>query len=206
MVKITWLRHASVLLEGTKRVLIDPWEVNETQTADLVLITHDHYDHLSLPDLKAVCGPATEIVVPEGAKSKLGGVKGKVHAVRPGQELNAAGLRVEVVAAYNVSKSFHPKTSGNVGYVVSLDGQRIYHAGDTDRIPEMKGLTPDVALLPVGGTYTMDAAEAAKAVADLQAKKAIPMHYGTIVGDRKDAEQLKKLCPIPVEILEPAVK
>jgi L-ascorbate metabolism protein UlaG (beta-lactamase superfamily) len=206
MATITWLRHASVLLEGTKRVYIDPWEITEPKAADLVLVTHDHYDHLSLPDLRAICGAASEIVVPEGAKSKLAGVKGKVHAVRPGQELNAAGLRVEVVAAYNISKAFHPKASGNVGYVVTLDGQRIYHAGDTDRIPEMKGLAPDVALLPVGGTYTMDAAEAAKAVVDLQAKKAIPIHFGTIVGDRKDAEQFKKLCQAPVEILEPANK
>jgi L-ascorbate metabolism protein UlaG (beta-lactamase superfamily) len=201
MAEIIWLRHASVLLEGSKRVYIDPWEIKSASLADLVLITHDHYDHLSVTDLKAVCGAATEICVPEGAVGKLAGVKGKVHGVRPGQELTVATLRVEVKAAYNIGKKFHPQEARNVGYVVTLDGERIYHAGDTDRIPEMKGIAPDVALLPVGGTYTMTADEAAKAVVDLQAKRAIPIHFGAIVGDAKDAARFKELCSVPVEIL-----
>jgi L-ascorbate metabolism protein UlaG (beta-lactamase superfamily) len=203
MARIVWLRHASVLLDGSKRVYIDPWEIKKAAPADLVLITHDHYDHLSLPDLKAVCGAATEICVPEAAISRLAGVRGKVHGVRPGQELTAATLRVEVLAAYNVSKKFHPREAHNVGYVVTLDGERIYHAGDTDRIPEMKGIAPDVALLPVGGTYTMTAEEAAQAVSDLQAKRAIPIHFGAIVGDSNDAARFKALSSVPVEILEP---
>jgi L-ascorbate metabolism protein UlaG (beta-lactamase superfamily) len=202
--QIIWLRHASVLLEGTKRVYIDPWEIKAPKIADLVLVTHDHYDHLSVPDLQALCSERTEIVVPEGAVRKVRGVRGKLHPARPGTELEAAGLRVEVIAAYNLGKAFHPKTAQNVGYIVTLDGERIYHAGDTDRIPEMRGLAPDVALLPVGGTYTMDAEEAAQAAADLQARRAIPIHFGAIVGSEEDAARFQSLCPVPVEILCPA--
>lgn len=204
MPKITWLRHASVLLEGEKRVYIDPWEIKETKPADVVLITHDHYDHLSLPDLKSICTDNTEILLPESAIPKLKGIKGKVHGVRPGQKLTAAGLKVETVPAYNLNKDFHPQAAHNVGYIVTLDGERIYHAGDTDRIPEMKGLAPDVALLPIGGTYTMDVDEAALAAEDLEAKRVIPMHFGAIVGHQEDAERFKKLCKVPVEILPQA--
>lgn len=203
MAKVIWLRHASVLLEGEKCVYIDPWEIREPRPADLVLITHDHYDHLSLKDLKAVSGANTEIVVPEGAKGKLTGIKGKVHTVHPGQVLTAAGLHIEVLPAYNLSKAFHPKAANNCGYVVTIDGERIYHAGDTDRIPEMEGLAPDVALLPIGGTYTMDAEQAAKAASALKAKRAIPIHFGVIVGDDDDAARFKKLSQVPVEILKP---
>jgi L-ascorbate metabolism protein UlaG (beta-lactamase superfamily) len=135
--------------------------------------------------------------------AKLGGVAGKARTVSVGAQLEAAGLRVDVVASYNTNKAFHPKAAGNVGFVVTLDGERIYHAGDTDRIPEMKGLAPDVALLPVGGTYTMTASEAAKAAGDLGAKRVIPIHYGDIVGTKDDALELRKLCKQPVDILEP---
>jgi L-ascorbate metabolism protein UlaG (beta-lactamase superfamily) len=205
MATIIWLRHASVLIEGAKRVYIDPWELKEAKQADLVLVTHDHFDHLSAPDLVRVCGAATELVVPEAARDKLGGVpSARVHAVKPGQKITAAGLEVEAVASYNIGKKFHPRAAGNVGYVVTVDGERIYHAGDSDRIPEMKGLRPDVALLPIGGTYTMTAEEAALAAADLEAKRAIPIHFGAIVGGDDDARRFKKLCKIPVEIMSPA--
>jgi L-ascorbate metabolism protein UlaG (beta-lactamase superfamily) len=204
MVKIVWLRHASVLLEGSKRIYIDPWELKQSEPADLVLITHDHYDHLSAADLKKVCTAQTVVVAPEAALADLRGVPGQHQGVLPGQRLQAAGLELQTLASYNHKKKFHPQAAGNVGYLVELDGERIYHAGDTDRIPEMKDLRPDVALLPCGGTYTMDAAEAAAAAEDLGARKVIPIHWGAIIGDRGDAEKLKKLCKVPVEIQEPA--
>ena len=203
MAAIVWIHHASVLLKGEKTVYIDPWKLKQAEPADLVLITHDHYDHLSTEDLERVAQAETEILVPEPAVKKLRGVKGKIRGVRAGMQLTAAGLGIEVVPAYNVGKAFHPKSAGHVGYVVTIDGERIYHAGDTDRTAEMKGLKPDVALVPVGGTYTMDAKEAAQAVADLQARRAIPIHYGDIVGGAADAAEFKKLCKVPVEILEP---
>jgi L-ascorbate metabolism protein UlaG (beta-lactamase superfamily) len=204
MAKIIWLRHASVLLEGERRVYIDPWEITDPKPADLVLITHDHYDHLSIPDLKAVCTKATEILAPRGATGKMIGVPGRIRGVEPGEKLTAAGLHLETVPAYNVGKKFHPRSANNVGYVVTIDGERIYHAGDTDLIPEMRGLAPDVALLPIGGTYTMDAAEAAKAATELGARKVIPVHFGAIVGGEEDAARFKELCQVPVEILRPA--
>jgi len=205
MATITWLRHASVLIEGEKRVYIDPWELRDPKPADLVLVTHDHYDHLSLPDLKAVCGAATEIVAPRHAVGQLGGLGAKRHGVSVGDEVRAAGLGVEVIAAYNLGKKFHPQSAGNVGYVVTVDGERIYHAGDTDLIPEMKGLAPDVALLPIGGTYTMNAEEAAHAAAELGARRVIPIHFGAIIGGDEDAARLKELCSVPVQVQKPAL-
>jgi L-ascorbate metabolism protein UlaG (beta-lactamase superfamily) len=207
MATITWIHHASVLIEGEKRIYIDPWKLaglGTPRTADLVLVTHDHFDHLSPPDLELIVTDATEILAPKSALAQLGGSAGRVRPVAVGDVLQAAGLRVEVVAAYNVGKKFHPKAAGNVGYVVTVDGERIYHAGDTDRIPEMMGLAPDVALLPIGGTYTMTSAEAAEAVRDLGAKRAIPIHFGDIVGSRQDALDFQQRCSVPVEILEPA--
>lgn len=206
MATISWIHHASILIEGDKRVYIDPWKLTglaQPGPADLVLVTHDHFDHLSPPDLTRICSATTEILVPKAAAARLAGVPGKVRPVTAGEQLLAADLRVEVVAAYNTNKKFHPRAAGYVGYVVTIDGERIYHAGDTDRIPEMKGLAPDVALLPVGGTYTMTAREAAEAADDLGAKRVIPIHYGDIVGSAADARELKKLCRQPVEILEP---
>ena len=208
MAQIKWIHHASIIIEGEKCVYIDPWKLEgiaNPKPADLVLITHDHYDHLSIPDLRRITGPETEILVPKGAENKLATLRGKVRAVAPGDDVRAAGLRVEVMPAYNTNKAFHPKAAGYLGYVVTVDGERIYHAGDTDRIPEMKGLAPDVALVPVGGTYTMTAAEAALAVADIGARRAIPIHYGDIVGTRDDALAFKKQCAVPVDILEPLV-
>ena len=202
MAEIIWIGHASILLQGELTVYIDPWKLNDPKPADLVLITHDHYDHLSFSDVKAVATESTEILVPEGATGRLSGIKGKVRCVEPGQVLNACGLTVEVLPSYNVGKAFHPKEAGNVGYVVTIDGERIYHAGDSDRIPEMKGLKPDVAILPVGGTYTMTANEAALAVKDLEAARAIPMHFGDIVGSRTDALAFEERCSVPVTIME----
>jgi L-ascorbate metabolism protein UlaG (beta-lactamase superfamily) len=206
MAKITWIHHASVLIEGEKRVYIDPWKLEALQApapADLVLITHDHFDHLSVEDLQRITTAKTEILVPAEALDKLDAVAGKRRGVRPGETLVAAGLAVEVVPAYNVNKKFHPKDAKYVGYVVTVDGERIYHAGDTDQIEEMKGLAPDVALLPIGGTYTMTAPEAAKAVAALGAKRAVPIHFGSIVGRQEDAAEFKALCQVPVDILKP---
>lgn len=200
MAEIIWINQASILLRGERTVYIDPWKLKRPQPADLVLITHDHFDHLSPPDVEAVSTPRTAILAPERAAGRL---RGNVSIVQSGEVVEAAGLRVEVVPAYNVGKSFHPRAAGYVGYVVTIDGERIYHAGDTDRIPEMQGLAPDVALLPVGGTYTMDAREAARAVEELGARRAIPIHYGDVVGSRAEAEAFKELCSVPVEILEP---
>jgi len=197
---IHWLGHASFKLTGAKVIYIDPWQLKEAQPADIVLITHGHYDHCSPEDVAKIRTPHTTVLATSDCAEKLGG---QVQVVRPGEQLTVQGISIETVPAYNLNKTFHPRQENGVGYILTLDGQRIYHAGDTDHIPEMDGLRVDVALLPAGGKYTMTATEAAEAANAMKPGVAVPMHWGTIIGDRKDAERFRELCKVPVQILEP---
>jgi L-ascorbate metabolism protein UlaG (beta-lactamase superfamily) len=196
---VHWLGHASIKITGEKTIYIDPFEISGGEPADLILITHDHYDHLSPKDVAKIRTDKTVVVVPSGCRGKI---SGKVEVMSVGEKKVFAGISVEAVPAYNIGKDFHPRLKGGLGYVVTANGIRIYQAGDTDRIPEMKSLKNiDVAILPVGGTYTMNPREAAEAADDVQPKVAIPFHYGAIVGSSNDAETFKKHCTIAVEIL-----
>lgn len=200
---IKWLGHASFLIEDEKTIYIDPFDLPEgLPKADLILITHGHSDHLSPKDILKVLKPSTKVVTVEAAQSYLPEEAANVVAVIPRESVSVEGIGIEVVPAYNKSKDYHPKDRGDAGYVIHLKGRTIYHAGDTDFIEEMKNITADIALLPAGGTYTMDAAEAAKAADAIKAKVAIPMHWGKIVGSRKDAETFVSLCKVPALILE----
>lgn len=199
---IFWLGHDSFRLKGEKVVYIDPWKLaSGAEKADVILVTHDHYDHFSQSDIAKISKPDTVVVAPAVVAGKLGG---KTVVVKPGDKINAAGIAVEVVPAYNPNKQFHPKTAGYVGYIVTLSGKRIYHTGDSDLIPEMAQVKADIALLPVSGTYVMNATEAAEAAKTIKPALAIPMHYGDpdVVGTLADAQQFKKLATVPVEILE----
>jgi len=129
-------------------------------------------------------------------------LKGNIKTVRPGDNLTIKGIDIKVVPAYNIKKDYHPKENRWVGFILNMKGTRIYHSGDTDFIPEMKKIKADIALLPIGGTYTMDVAEAVEAVKAINPKVVIPMHYGDIVGSVEDAEKFKKLSPVKVEILK----
>lgn len=195
---VQWLGHASVKIRGKTTVYVDPFKLKGGETADLILITHDHYDHLSMEDIQLIQDENTVIVVPPDGAAKL---KGNVKTVKPGDKIKVGDVDIEVVPAYNIGKRFHPQDQAHVGYVFTVDGIRYYHAGDTDHIPEMKGLKPDVAFLPVGGTYTMNAEEAAAATNDIEPQIAVPMHWGSIVGSKKDAEKFMKLCECDVHIL-----
>jgi L-ascorbate metabolism protein UlaG (beta-lactamase superfamily) len=201
---IVWLGHDSFRL-GTKPVVyIDPWKLAPgADKADLILVTHDHRDHLSPEDIARISRPGTIVVGPAAVAAKLGG---QVTVVKPGDQLTVAGVPIEVVPAYNPMKKFHPKSAGYVGYIITLNGRRIYHAGDTDLIPEMAQIKTDVALLPVSGTYVMTATEAAEAANTIRPALAIPMHYGDpdVVGTLSDAEEFKRLAKVPVEILQKA--
>ncbi len=205
---IHWLGHDSFRLDGSVTIYIDPWKLPAgLPKAGLILITHDHYDHFSPPDIESLTGPDTVVA---GPPSVTGLVRGcAAVTLGPGDTAEIAGVGVEAVAAYNIDKfrapgePFHPPEAGGLGYVVTLDGARYYHAGDTDLTPEMAGVRCDVALLPVGGTYTMTAEEAAAACEVIQAAAAVPMHYGDIVGGVADAERFRELCRIPVTILTP---
>ncbi|HID04901.1 MAG TPA: MBL fold metallo-hydrolase, partial [Aigarchaeota archaeon] len=196
-IQISWLGHDGFRITyGGKVVYIDPYQIKGGPQADLILITHDHFDHLSIDDIKKVAGDKTVVIAAENCSGKVKNVKAKeVRLVKPGEKTTVGDITVEAIHAYNVNKFrspgivFHPKEYNGVGYVVSIGGVRIYHAGDTDNIPEMRELKPDVALLPVSGTYVMTAEEAAEAVESIKPKVAIPMHYGAIVGTEADAER-----------------
>jgi L-ascorbate metabolism protein UlaG (beta-lactamase superfamily) len=209
--KISWLGHDSFKIKNGKTVIIDPFKIRPTSDrADILLISHEHFDHFSLDDIKKVVSENTTIVTIPAVKKELSGLKVKeVKAVKPGDKLKLGDVSIEVVPAYNLNKFrepgkvFHPKEDGKAGFIIGIKGVRVYHAGDTDAIPEMKGMKPDVALLPVSGTYVMTPEEAAQAAKMVEAKLAIPMHYGVIVGTEHDAQKFKQLTTVEVQILKP---
>lgn len=183
---VTWFAQSAFRFRrGGKVVYIDPWHLPDgVEEADLILITHDHGDHLSDEDLAKVRGKETEVVVAASAAGKVAGSK---YAVKAGDRLTAAGVPVRAVPAYNLEKQFHPREKGWVGYLFELEGVTYYHAGDTDFIDEMREVKADVAFLPVGGHYTMGPEEAAQAAAAIGPKLAVPMHWGDVVGSVSDA-------------------
>lgn len=200
---IKWLGQAAFLIEDEIVIYIDPFDLPDgLPGADLILVTHGHRDHLSPGDLGKILKPNTKVVTPETARASLPEKAKDVTAVVPGESVEVAGVKIEVVPAYNKGKDFHPKERGDAGYVLHLEGRTIYHAGDTDLIEEMKNIVADVALLPAGGTYTMDAAEAAKAANTIKPKVAVPMHWGKVVGSEKDARAFVEACEMPAFVLE----
>jgi L-ascorbate metabolism protein UlaG (beta-lactamase superfamily) len=181
---IHWLGHDTFRIEGEQLIYTDPFNIKKKDKADIILITHEHRDHCSPEDVKKVQGPDTVIVTPADCAAKL---QGNIKVVKSGDKIEIKGMTIEAVPSYNTNKQFHTKDRGWVGYVFTVKGQRIYLAGDTDYIPEMKNIRTDIALLPVSGTYVMTALEAAQAALDIKPKVAIPMHYGSIVGTKDDA-------------------
>lgn len=199
-ITIQWLGHASFKICHEDTVIyIDPWKLKESPgDATLVLVSHSHQDHYSPQDIAKVSGPDTKLIASADvvAKGKAG------EAIMPGLMIELEGVRVRGVAAYNPNKQFHPKAKNWVGFIIEVGGKRIYYAGDTDLIGEMKALKDiDIALLPVGGTYTMNAEEAAEAARHIKPRQAIPYHWGDIVGTRSDAEQFAELAECEVKIL-----
>jgi L-ascorbate metabolism protein UlaG (beta-lactamase superfamily) len=196
--KIVWLGHDCFRIDASLCVYIDPYEIQDTTPADVILVSHDHFDHCSPDDVAKVQQPSTIIVTEKDSAKKL---TGDIRVVTPGERLELDGLAVEAVPAYNTNKDFHPKVNGWLGFVVEIDGVRIYHAGDSDHIPEMKDLSVDIAMLPVSGTYVMTAEEAIEAALAIQPKLAIPMHYGAIVGDNNDAIKFRDALADNMEVM-----
>jgi len=202
--RFTWFKQSAYCYRGDGiTIYIDPWGIPKEDPADVVFITHAHFDHYN-PDLEKVRTAKTKIVAPVDVAKEL---SGDVTAVKPGQKLTVAGITVETVPAYNTHPQRlqnHPKSNQWVGYVLTLGGHRYYHAGDTDHAPELDQITADVAFLPIGGTYTMDVTEAAGLARQLAPQVAVPMHYGYVVGTVEDANRFAKAAhPVRVQILKP---
>jgi len=206
--RIEWLGHAGFLIKNNKTIYIDPFKIDAEEKADIILITHGHYDHCSIEDIQKIVKDKTIIVIPADCQSKINKLSQdvNVHIISPGEVTSLNGIKVFACPSYNIDKEFHPKEEGWNSYVLDVSGIRIYHAGDTDLIPEISHLRSiNIAMLPVGGKFTMDSEQAAKAASIIKPSIAIPMHYGSIVGTRENAENFVRLCQekgIKAEILE----
>lgn len=201
---ITWLSHAGFMFvdtqTGQKIYYVDPFQIKNKNLdrADIIFVTHAHYDHLSPNDVSSILKEDTTVVATPDSLKTLHITQDK-FSVEPNKSYEIKGFKFETVPAYNIQAerlSFHPKSNNWVGYIFSLNNQKIYHAGDTDFIPEMKSLSSknlDIAMLPMGGTYTMDVSEAIDAANAIGAKITIPMHYKSLLGDKTpDAEEKLK--------------
>ncbi|KPJ84525.1 MAG: hypothetical protein AMS19_00240 [Gemmatimonas sp. SG8_23] len=197
---ITWFRGSSIRIrrEGLE-IHVDPIGVDEPSEADFVLLTHPHYDNFSEDDIARVRGRRTVLIAPTSMKKQLDDAD---HFMRPGDMLQLDGFDVLAVPAHNVDKKFHAPEQGWLGYVFTIGDTTYYHAGDTDFLPSMYGIHCDVAILPVGGHYTMGVEEAAKAGEACGAETIVPIHWGESHGSREDVERLRQLFPRTVRVLE----
>lgn len=201
-VTVTWINHASFRIAGAEAVVyIDPWKLtNAPHDGDVVFVSHSHPDHFSPPDIEKVSNDDTCVIASKDVIVELASAR----AVVPQESISIKDVTIETVAAYNISKEFHPQGNQWCGAVFTIDSKRIYYAGDTDLIPEMTDLSDvDLALLPVGGTYTLDAQQAAQACERIGCKMAVPYHWGDIVGSDEDADRFAALAPCKVNKLQP---
>jgi L-ascorbate metabolism protein UlaG (beta-lactamase superfamily) len=211
--EVEWLGHSGFrIAAGRASIYIDPYRIAADEPkADLILITHQHYDHFSIQDLERVRKDTTQVIAPPAVAERL---EGNVRSLSAGEvvETDLPGVDVRAVPAYNTSKRdgegrpFHPREAGCLGYELNVRGERLYHAGDTDVIPEMDWVVgADVALLPVSGVHVMTALEAAEAARRIQPTVAVPMHWGGHIGSEKDAQAFADAAPVDVVIMQPAV-
>ena len=177
--------HSSIQIGD---IFFDPFKItNNTKKASMIFITHTHYDHLSIEDINKVITSDTIIIAPHDAKDTLQEhYSNKVYYVKPNEILNINNIKIETFAAYNINKNFHKKEYNWVGYKVEINGTTYTIVGDTDATPELESLHTDVLFVPIGGTYTMSAKEAANLANTIKPDLVIPMHYNEIVGSKED--------------------
>jgi len=201
--RIQWLGHASFRIAGSKIIYIDPWKLpaGVGGDGDLALVTHDHNDHCSPPDIKKALAKGGKVLMAECCRRKY--PNADVYTL-PYQKHTIEGIEIYASAAYNINKKFHLREFGHCGYIITLDGVKIYHTGDCDAFPHMRDLTCDIALLPVSGTYVMNPSEAVDACNMLKPQVAIPMHWGDpeVVGSLEQAKEFARLAPCEVIIKE----
>ena len=191
------LYHSSIKINKERVIYIDPFKIDENYSdADIIFITHNHYDHFSPNDINKVRKQDTIIIAPEDLFEELQNLRFQqenIITVKPEEKNTIKRIRFETIPAYNVNKKFHPKENGWVGYTIEIDGIRYYIAGDTDITEENKKVKCDIAFVPVGGTYTMDSKEAASFINEIRPNIAVPIHYGSIVGTKQDAILFSRL-------------
>jgi len=201
---IHWLGHAGFRWDAAKVIYFDPWKLGrDPKKADIICISHEHFDHFSKDDIALITTKDTVIVTCAEVARQIRAAKTaakEVKALAPGESCSVEGVKITATASYNTDKEFHTRASKKIGFLVTKDGLTVYHAGDTDKIPEMSSYRCDVALLPVSGTYVMTADEAAEAALAIKPKFVVPMHYGEIVGTASDARRLGDLLKGKVEV------
>lgn len=202
-INIEHISNSAFKIADSKIIYIDPFNIKNADQADIILITHSHYDHCSIKDIKKIVKNGTEIFITPDCQSKLNHFDDvKVNLVQPNKAYSLGSIKIETVPAYNINKPFHPKANDWVGYIITVNNKRVYHAGDTDFIPEMKSLRNiDIALLPIGGTYTMDVDEAVNAANAIKPKVFIPMHYNSVEGTSADPKKLETKLDKSIKLL-----
>ena len=201
--KITVNAQSSIRIDAGKIIYFDPFSIeDEAHDADYIFLTHDHYDHFSPEDISKVAKSGTIFVAPDGMKGKLGNIQGASGGmiVKPGEAYKTDDFGFETVPSYNPMKPFHPKRAGWVGYILELDGKRIYVAGDTDATKEAKAVRCDIALIPIGGTFTMNYKEAASLINVIKPEYVIPTHYGDVVGSKSDGDSFAGLVDSGIKV------
>jgi L-ascorbate metabolism protein UlaG (beta-lactamase superfamily) len=201
---VTWFKQSGFRIQDGETVIyIDPYQLtNAAHDADLILVSHSHSDHCDSASVTKIVKDGSVLATEPESEAALRSVISNIVIFAPGETITAAGIAVEGVRSYNLTKTNHPKSKNYLGFILTLhDGRRIYHAGDTDKIPEMDNIRCDVALLPCGGTFSMDASQAAEAAQVIQPKIVVPMHYGSAVGSVKDAQKLQNLLSGIIEVV-----
>ena len=202
---ISWFGQATIRIKTDSLVIyFDPYRIQQAEAADIILITHEHRDHLDPSSIAKLTTDKTIIVMPGSCRESAQEIKVKnIRYLSPGETTNIGEISVMAVPAYNITKAkFHPKSKNYLGYVVTIGGVRVYHAGDTERIPEMKQFQCDIACLPLGQNYTMNSVEeAAESALDVKARVAIPIHYGLAEGSDEDALKFQELLKDKVKVL-----
>ena len=202
--KITINTQSSIRIESEKVIYFDPFKIEkETHDADFVFITHDHYDHFELDSLKKVMNDNTLVIIPDSMFLKVVPYMNQkqVRGVVPNEDYVINGLSFSTIPSYNLNKNFHPRSSNFVGYLLDIEDQKVLVTGDTDKTPELLNVKCDIAFVPIGGTYTMDYKEAAEAINHIKPTLVIPTHFGSIVGNKTDANKFAELLDSDIECI-----